>query len=120
MVGSDKRDRGADLLGGGTAAKWQRLEQFLPVILAAGAITCLFLHERNKAVGRDRARIDGHDADAIAVLTPTEDRFCDPPGVCIDLTITKSRWGESNIKIPLIARLDLGAFTEVAAEQQGW
>ena len=41
------------------------LSRSCPVVLAAGAVARLSLHERDQAVGRDRAGIDGNDPDAV-------------------------------------------------------
>src|SRR3954469_14319847 len=66
LAGGEERDRGADLPGGRAAAEGQRLEQVLPVVLAAGAVFRFFFYSRDQPVRLDRPGAERDDAYAVA------------------------------------------------------
>src|SRR6185295_10130059 len=61
----EKGDRSPDFFRRRAAAERQRLEQIFPIILAAGAILGLLLHQADETIRLDRPRAERHDADAV-------------------------------------------------------
>lgn len=55
-----------------------------------------------------------YTADVVLFLTPSEKRTATPPALAVDLSIEKNRYGESNVRVPLIFKRDIGALREEA------
>src|SRR4051812_2424593 len=68
----EERDRGADLLRTRAALERQWFEQILPVVLTAGSVLRLFLHQRDQTIRFDRTGAQCDHADAIARADATE------------------------------------------------